>query len=660
MHRWPGLASTRCVRRGIRCRMPSVLHFDKVTLRRGPRILFQGASFQIHPGQKVGVTGANGTGKSSLFAMVRGELHADEGEMSLPRDWVLAHVAQETLPDPRPAIDFVLDGDTELRQVEAELVSAEAEDDGERVGVLHGRMDAIGAYSARSRAGHLLNGLGFAPGDENRPVAEFSGGWRMRLNLAQALMCRSDLLLLDEPTNHLDLDAVIWVENWLRAYPGTLLLISHDREFLDAVTGRVANIEQGRITLYSGNYSAFERQRAAQLAGQQAEYEKQQREINHIRSYVDRFRAKASKARQAQSRLKALERMELIAPAHVDSPFRFAFREPEKTPDPLLELQNCVAGYGQRRVIAGVNLVLGLGDRIGLLGPNGAGKSTLIKLIAGELAPMDGLRTPARDTRVGYFAQHQVEQLHPQQSPLEHMSNLDPKAREQELRTFLGGFGFVGDQALMPVAPFSGGEKSRLVLALIVYQRPNLLLLDEPTNHLDLEMRQALASGLQDFEGAMVLVSHDRHLLRVSCDRLLLVNDGKVGDFSGALEDYPQWLANRLKDMVQAGQANTGEHTAGARKERKRQEAELRRRMEPWRKALTAAERRLESLQEQLLQLEQTLADPALYAAESKDRLKDLLAQKAELDRRHGEAEVQWMDAAERLEQEGGSTEPDA
>lgn len=628
-----------------------MLHFDNICLRRGPRILFEGVSFQIHPGQKVGVTGANGTGKSSLFALVRGELQTDEGNLSLPPDWVIAHVAQETIADPRPAIEFVLDGDGEFRQVEKELATAEAAGDGHAVGLLHGRLDSIGGYAARSRAGQLLHGLGFAAGDEHRPVADFSGGWRVRLNLAQALMCRSDLLLLDEPTNHLDLDAVIWVENWLRDYPGTLLLISHDREFLDSVVGHIAHIEAQKMTLYTGNYSAFERQRAAQLAGQQAEFVKQQREIAHMRSYVDRFRAKASKARQAQSRLKALERMELIAPAHVDSPFRFAFRKPEKAPDPLLQLETASVGYKDLTVIAGVNLTLGPGDRVGLLGPNGAGKSTLIKFIAGELAAQAGKRMPAKDALIGYFAQHQVDQLDPRGTALDHLQRLDPKAREQELRNFLGGFGFIGDQALMPTEPFSGGEKSRLVLAMLVYQRPNLLLLDEPTNHLDLEMRQALATALQDFEGAMVLVSHDRHLLRVTCDQLLLVHGGVVGEFPGSLDDYPQWLADRDKGETAGREENDGEHTASARKERKRIEAEMRRKYEPLRKTVKQAENKIESLHARQKALEDELAQPEIYESQNKDRLKALLSEKVVVGKECAEWEERWMEAAEELEQ---------
>ncbi|MCO6411308.1 MAG: ATP-binding cassette domain-containing protein [Thiogranum sp.] len=627
-----------------------MLQFDNLSLRRGPRLLFEQASFQIHPGQKVGITGANGTGKSSLFALILDALHADAGDFRRPADWVIAHVAQETAADTRAAVEYVLDGDAELRAVEKALAEAEAADDGGRLATLHGRYETIGGYAARSRAGQLLHGLGFRSGDEQRPVTAFSGGWRVRLALARALMCRSDLLLLDEPTNHLDLDAVIWLENWLQAYSGTLLLISHDREFLDSVTGSIAHIEHERLTLYSGNYSAFERLRAARLANQQAEYEKQQREVAHIRSYIDRFRAKASKARQAQSRLKALQRMEEIAPAHVDSPFHFAFRAPVKTPDPLLKLIDVAAGYADTAVVSQVNLGLSPGDRIGLLGPNGAGKSTLIKLLAGVLPLLQGKRETARDLQVGYFAQHQLEQLHPQHSPLEHLRRIDPQAREQDLRDYLGGFGFSNDQALTPTAPFSGGEKSRLALALVVYRRPNLLLLDEPTNHLDLEMRQALAQALQDYAGAVVLVSHDRHLLRVSCDQLLLVHDGKVDEFPGSLDDYTRWLADTNRQTRSAPKETDSANSALARKEKKRLEAEQRKQLQPLRQRVAAAEKSLAKLHDRQAALELQLADPLLYDARNKDQLKGLLLEKADVDRQCEALEMDWLEACEQLE----------
>ncbi len=605
-----------------------MLQFDDVSLRRGARLLFEQARFQVHPGQKVGITGANGTGKSSLFALLLGELHADAGDCRYPADWVVAHVAQETPADARAAIEYVLDGDAELREVQRALAEAERQDDGPRLAVLHGRFEAIDGYAARSRAGQLLHGLGFSSADEERPVRAFSGGWRMRLNLARALMCRSDLLLLDEPTNHLDLDAVIWLEGWLRAYPGTLLLISHDRDFLDSVTTHILHLEQQRATLYSGNYSAFERLRAERLAKQQSEYDKQQREIAHMRAFVDRFGAKATKARQAQSRLKALQRMEQIAPAHVDSPFHFSFRSPDKAPDPLLRLDQVAAGYADSRILSGVNLSLSPGDRLGLLGRNGAGKSTLIKLLAGTLQPQTGERQAARDLELGYFAQHQLEQLRADQSPLEHLMRLDPLAREQELRDHLGGFGFAGDQALMASGPFSGGEKSRLVLALLVYQRPNLLLLDEPTNHLDLEMRQALAVALQDFAGAVVLVSHDRHLLRVTADRLVLVHDGRVDDFAGSLDDYPGWLAEQNRQARFSDRDSTTATSAAARKEKKRQEAEQRRQLQPLRRKISEAEAGLARLHARQQQLQHSLAEPSIYADVNKAQLKALLLEK--------------------------------
>ena len=628
-----------------------MLRFEKLSLRRGIKPLFSDASFIIHPGQRVGVTGANGSGKSSLFALIREQLQADAGEFYRPREWVIAHVAQETPADPRQAIDYVLDGDQELRQIEQQLARAEADHAGEKAAELHARLEAVGGYSARSRGARLIHGLGFKPGEEHHPVNSFSGGWRMRLNLARALMCRSDLLLLDEPTNHLDLDAVIWLEEWLRAYPGTLLLISHDRDFLDAVTSHIAHIEQERITLYTGNYSAFERIRGERLANQQSAYEKQQREVAHIRSYVDRFRAKATKARQAQSRLKALERMEMIAPAHVDSPFHFSFKPPEKTPNPLLKLVAASAGYAEQNILNRISLNLSPGDRIGLLGPNGAGKSTLIKLLAGELDTREGQRETAQDLKIGYFAQHQLDQLHPGDNALNHLQRLDPRATEQSLRDFIGGFGFAGERADNPVAPFSGGEKARLVLALLVYQRPNLLLLDEPTNHLDLEMRHALGQALQDFEGAMVVVSHDRHLLRTTTDQLLLVHDGSVDEFKGDLDEYPRWLSdNRSAGQRQEKGTTDADHSASARRDRKRAEAERRKQLQPLRRSMAQHEKRVEQLTAEQQALEQALADPDLYEAGRKESLKQLLADKSRLSRQLEQTEAAWLEACEALE----------
>jgi ATP-binding cassette, subfamily F, member 3 len=628
-----------------------MLRLTDLTLRRGPRILFRGADFSVHPGWRVGLTGANGTGKSSLFALVRGELSPDQGSCMLPGEWVIASVAQETPAVDRSALDYAMDGDGELRALQAELAEAEAAGDGTRMGALHARLDTIDAYRAESRAGRLLHGLGFADADLSRPVSAFSGGWRMRLNLARALMCRSDLLLLDEPTNHLDLDAVLWLEQWLAAYPGTLMLISHDRAFLDAVVDHVAHIEREAITLYTGNYSDFERQRAEALSQQQVLYERQQREIAHMERFIARFKAKATKARQAQSRVKALERMTRVAPAHVDSPFHFNFPPPARLPNPLLQLDRVTAGYGDRAVLEGVQLALRPGDRVGLLGPNGAGKSTLIRVLAGEHAPLAGEREAAPDLAVGYFAQHQLEQLDPEATPLLHLQRLAPRAAEQSLRDFLGGFGFAGDSALAPVAPFSGGEKARLVLAMLVYQRPNLLLLDEPTNHLDLEMRLALEMALQDYEGALVVVSHDRHLLESVCDDLWLVADGHATPFDGDLEDYRQWLARQDRSSQQAsGPERPSAGPAQGRRVQRREAAEARQRMKPLRDACARLEQRHGELDAEKARIEARLADPALYEDASKAELQDLLARQGALARELGEVEAQWMEAVQKLE----------
>ncbi|MBV8804128.1 MAG: ATP-binding cassette domain-containing protein, partial [Sinobacteraceae bacterium] len=537
-----------------------MLNFTDLTLRRGPRVLFAGATFGLFRGEKVGITGENGSGKSSLLALVRGELQPDGGTFEMPSNLAIAHVSQELLATDQAAIEFVLDGDAELRSIEAAIAAAEARNDGLKLGELHARYDAVGGYDARSRAAKLLHGLGFTTADELRPVRSFSGGWRVRLNVAQALMCRSDLLLLDEPTNHLDLDAILWLETWLREYPGTLLLIAHDREFLDRIVNRIVSIEHGKARAYRGNYSAFEDQRAAELAEQSALYTRQQREIKHMESFVERFRAQATKARQAQSRLKALERMQRIAPAHVDSPFELSFAQPLKLPRPLLALENQSTGYEGRVVLERVSLTLAPGARVAILGRNGAGKSTYMKLLAGVLPGLAGVRTEARDLRIGYFAQHQLEQLETKDSPLGNLRRVGAeqaaRATEQELRDFLAGFGFRGDRVFEPVAPFSGGEKARLVLALTAYLRPNLLLLDEPTNHLDLEMRQALAVALQDYEGAVVLVSHDRHLLRTVADEFVIVHQGRAVPFDGDLEDYARWLGETGAGT--AGDAATG------------------------------------------------------------------------------------------------------
>jgi ATP-binding cassette subfamily F protein 3 len=620
-------------------------------IRRGTKLLFEDTSFQIHPRQKVGLTGANGTGKSSLFSLILKQLHADAGDCIYPDHWVIAHVAQELADSEQQAIEFVLDGDAELRQVQQAINTAETKNDGILLATLHSQLDNIDGYTANSRASQLLAGLGFAAGDETRAINKFSGGWQMRLNLARALMCRSDLLLLDEPTNHLDLDTIIWLEAWLTAYRGTLLLISHDRDFLNNICTHIAHLEHQSIQLYTGNYSAFERIRAERLANQQSEYLKQQRDIKHIESYIERFRAKATKAKQAQSRLKALERMQTIAPAHVDSPFHFSLFEPEKIPNSLLHMEAVDAGYGDKHILKNIDFQLLPGDRIGLLGPNGAGKSTLIKVLANQLQIQSGEYRLAKETRIGYFAQHQLEQLHNEHSPVEHLQQIDKKTREAELRNYLGRFGFSNDMALSKIQNFSGGEKSRLVLAMIIYQRPNLLLLDEPTNHLDLEMREALAEALQEFSGAMVIVSHDRHLLNSTCDRLLLVSQQAVEEFQLSLDEYPKWLSehNALRGD-NTKEENSADNQLLNNKERKRREAEQRQKTLPLRKKIKKLEDDMQKVSSKLSEIDQQLSDSDIYTEENKQKLQELLLEKSELDRIHESAETEWFDANEELE----------
>ncbi|MCW8900071.1 MAG: ATP-binding cassette domain-containing protein [Gammaproteobacteria bacterium] len=629
-----------------------MLKFTNLSLRRGPRELLQDVELTIHHGQKVGITGSNGVGKSSLFALILGHLHADSGDVFLPKNLTIAHVAQETPALDSTAIEYVLDGDVQLRQLEKDINAAEENNQGEVLAHLYSEMEAIDGYSANSRAATLLNGLGFTTEQEHSAVKQFSGGWRMRLNLAQALMCRSDILLLDEPTNHLDLDAVIWLEAWLKSYKGTLLLISHDRDFLDNVADNIAHIENQGITLYSGNYSAFEVRRAEYLASQQSAYEKQQREVQHMHKFVERFKAKASKAKQAQSRVKALERMELIAPAHVDSPFNFTFKKADKMPNPLITLDDVAIGYTEEPLLSKVKFTIHPGDRIGLLGHNGAGKSTLIKLLSGELKILKGKLTAAKELNIGYFAQHQLEQLDFSASPLLHLQRLDPKATESDLRKYLGGFAFNNDMAIDPVAPLSGGEKARLVLALVVYQRPNLLLLDEPTNHLDLEMRHALTVAMQDFEGAMIIVSHDRHLLRTVTDNFLLVANGKVAEFDGSLDDYRNWLSQENKKVLIAETEVKENNTADPqnKKQQRQISAEKRRLLKPLQNRLKKLEKQMEELSSNKESLQEKLADNDIYNQENKELLKTLLEEQGQVDSSLQQVEMDWLEVSEELE----------
>ncbi|MCT8649347.1 ABC transporter ATP-binding protein [Glaesserella parasuis] len=632
-----------------------MIFFTDLTLKRGQTILLEQANATIHTGQKVGLIGKNGCGKSSLFALLKNELRAEGGDASYPKNWSIAWVNQETPALDISALDYVIQGDREYTQLTAQLEQANLENNGNLIATLHAQLDTIDAWTIQSRASTLLNGLGFSTEQLQLPVKSFSGGWRMRLNLAQALICRSDLLLLDEPTNHLDLDAVIWLERWLSNYHGTLLLISHDRDFLDPIIDRVLHIEQQKLFDYTGNYSAFEIQRATKLAQQNAAYQQQQQKIAHLQKFIDRFKAKATKAKQAQSRVKALEKMELIAPAYADSPFSFEFREPLSLPNPLLMMEKVSAGYGERTVLQSVKLNLVPGSRIGLLGRNGAGKSTLIKLLAGEIQAQSGHTQLAKGVQLGYFAQHQLDTLRADESALWHLARLAPEKTEQELRNYLGGFAFHSDKVKQAVSSFSGGEKARLVLALIVWQRPNLLLLDEPTNHLDLDMRQALTEALTQYEGSLVIVSHDRHLLRSTVNEFYLVHDGKVEEFNGDLEDYQKWL-NELNAQLECAKkadnstACNNENSAVNRKEQKRQEAELRQQAAPLRKKLTQLEKELEKLTASLTTLEETLASPEIYDAENKAKLTDILAKQVATKKQLEEVEMEWLEVQEQLE----------
>ena len=630
-------------------------------MARGAKRLLEGANLTVHPGHKVGLVGPNGCGKSSLFGLLLGDLHQDAGEVSLPAAWTVAHVAQETPSGEMPAIAFVKNGDRELSEVEAALRAAEAaaavdpEREGHALALLHHRFEAIGGYAAHARAATLLSGLGFHNSRHEDPVGSFSGGWRMRLNLAQALMCRSDLLLLDEPTNHLDLDAVLWLEDWLARYPGTLLLITHDRDFLDRVATTIVHIDAKRLTSYTGNYSQFEVERAQQLALQQATYVKQQRQIAHLTAFVDRFRAKATKAKQAQSRIKALERMERIAAAHVDSPFEFSFPAVDTTPRQLVRLEHASLAYGDAPpILAGFDFNIMGGDRIGLLGPNGAGKSTLMKAIAGTLPLAAGKRYTANGLVIGYFAQHQVEQLRPGESPLWHLAKEDPSAREQELRDFLGGFDFRGDMASGAVGRMSGGEKARLTLAILVRRRPNLLLLDEPTNHLDIEMREALAEALQDYGGALVVVAHDRHLLRATTDTLVLVDGGSIAPFDGDLDDYRDWVLDAARRANAAAPRAADVEAGTDRKAQRRADAEARQRTYARRRPLTARRAEIEAAMEALntekKALDDWLAGEDAYAETNRASLAERVARQGDVTRQLARLETQWLEVADAID----------
>ena len=646
-----------------------------VSLMRGLKPLLENADLTLNPGDKIGLIGANGAGKSSLFAMLRNELHPDLGDIDFPKSWRMAYVAQETPALPRTAIDYAIDGDAHLRQLQDDLARLEALPDSQEHGIeiaqLHAELADADAYTVQSRAEQLLLGLGFSLDQMQQPVASFSGGWRMRLNLAQALMCPSDLLLLDEPTNHLDLDAIIWLEDWLKRYPGTLIIISHDRDFLDEIVNVIVHIDERKLKRYSGNYSSFERQRAAQLVLQASAIEKQQRARAHLQSFIDRFKAKATKARQAQSRMKQLARMEELAPLRAAAEFSFEFRDPVSAPNPLLVMEDVNCGYhteqGDKTIVRGVTFSLVQGQRIGLLGVNGAGKSTLIKTIAGDIDPLTGTATTGKGLVIGYFAQHQVEMLRHDESPLWHLQKMAPNVREQELRNFLGSFNFPGEMVSSKIAPFSGGEKARLALALIVWQRPNLLLLDEPTNHLDLETREALTDALAQFEGTLLVVSHDRHLLRATTEEFIIVESGRLRPFDGDLDEYKDWLLQtKLAKPAASAPAATGGASGNAanadevpmsaaeRKEQKRLEAEQRQRLSAQRKPLENRLKKVETAMaqrsEQKAVIDAALADPAIYEADNKPKLKTLLADQVECTKELEQLEGEWLELQEQLE----------
>lgn len=632
--------------------------FNNLSLKRAQTELLENANATINPKQKVGLVGKNGCGKSSLFALLKKQLQPESGEVTYPSNWALSWVNQETPALEISALDYVIQGDREYCRLQAELAQANKRNDGNAIARIHDRLDTINAWTIQSRAETLLHGLGFTQAETAQAVKSFSGGWRMRLNLAQALLCPSDLLLLDEPTNHLDLDAVIWLERWLINYQGTLVLISHDRDFLDPIVNKILHIEHQKLNEYTGDYSSFETQRATKLAQQAAMYRQQQQKIAHLQSYIDRFKAKATKAKQAQSRVKALERMELIAPAYADNPFTFAFRPPASLPNPLMMLEQASAGYGTKEsaveILSKIKLNLVPGSRIGLLGKNGAGKSTLIKLLAGELTALSGNVQLSKGVQLGYFAQHQLDTLRAEESALWHMQKLAPEQTEQQVRDYLGSFAFHGDKVNQPVKSFSGGEKARLVLALIVWQRPNLLLLDEPTNHLDLDMRQALTEALVDYEGSLVVVSHDRHLLRNTVEEFYLVHDKQVEEFKGDLDDYQKWLTEQnsqsttksAEEKADTENANSSQN----RKEQKRREAELRQQTAPLRKKILQLEEKMNNVSEQLAEIENSLADSELYNAENKEKLTALLARQVDAKKTLEKLEVDWLEAQEALE----------
>ena len=625
----------------------TMIELNHLTLSRNGKNLIEDADARIHPGQRVGLTGRNGSGKSTLLALLRHDLEPDSGDYRLPPDWRIASVAQETPALPDSAHDYVLAGHAPYQAALAAIAAAEASGDGHAIAKAHEQLAACDGYAQPARASELLAGLGFPPDEQQRSVASYSGGWRMRLNLARALIAPAELLLLDEPTNHLDLDAIIWLQDYLKTLPVTQIIIAHDREFLDALCTRILNIENQRLTAYTGNYSDFERLRHEQRLQADAEYQKQARSRAHLQAYIDRFRAKATKARQAQSRLKALEKLDAAPPPPPEADYRLQFQSAEHHPNPVLNADALALGYGDHIILSGIRLRIAADARIGILGRNGAGKSTLMKGLAGVLPPLAGNIDTHKNTRIGYFTQHQIDALRGENSALWHLQQIQPDKTEQEHRNYLGGYGYHGDKADAPVGRNSGGEKARLALALIIAQHPNLLLLDEPTNHLDLAMRDALTLALQNYDGAMLIISHDRSLLRATCDEFRLVADGKLQPFDGDLDDYHRYL-NEQNSAAARNTTNTD--STPNRQEQKRLDAERRSRLRPLKQALEAAEKAVAAAEKALAKHKTTLADAALYDAANKDRLKETLAAESAAQQTLAQAEADWLEAAEALQ----------
>ncbi len=633
-----------------------MISFSDLTLMRGTKVLIDHASATIYPGQKVGIIGRNGCGKSSLFAAIRGEISSETGNINVPRNLKISSVAQQTPALEQEAIEYVIDGDVALRDLQRQKEDAMAKGDGNKIGILEDLLGQAGAWTIKPRAEELLHGLGFADSEMRKSVKEFSGGWRMRLNLAQALICKSDLLLLDEPTNHLDLDTIIFLENYLKAYEGTILCISHDRDFLDSFVSHILHFEANKLMMYTGNYGEYERLRSERIKNEMASRKKEEAAVAHMQAFVDRFRYKASKAKQAQSMLKAIERVKLTAVTQEESPYHIRFFEPERTVDVLCDLKEMDCGYTDQTVLHDIKLSVFAGDRIGLLGRNGQGKSTLIKTLCGVLPPVKGSFAIGKGVKIGYFAQHELESLRPECTALEHLKLIDPDATEKDLRSFLGSYAFSGDKATNKVMSMSGGEQARLALAILAYQKPNLLLLDEPTNHLDLDMREALSVGLASYSGALILVSHDRYLLEAIASKLWLVDNGHVTEFDGDLNDYQNYLNQQNKEYrekIRAQKQDLASSSAKAQnyksREQKKADAAFRASLRPLKLEIEKIEKQMDKCKQRLAKIDETLSDSDLYNKD-KDKVEALLKERASLSEQNDELEMTWLEKQEEIE----------